>query len=255
MGAVRCDHPPHHPHTPGPEGQSCFSSVPCKLSSTPPSWYSGGPPAPPGVSWRLPGLKTAISALSLPVSPVPPLWGPLRRRALHCSRDRSSCSSLHSLPCRPQCPGVPWWGSILQQEHFAGWPCIWFALNPRTTPSLLLPLLARCCCAALPFCTSPLHACEKQGRARTSLLGGLGCQLFPAPHRWAGALASIFFHAYPWWTRWFDTFPLPRWASTPCSSLLPSPPPFACPSAPAPWIFCCRLSPGRPRRHWQKYRH
>ena len=38
--------------------------------------------------------------------------GLIRRRTPHHSRNRSGCSSLyslHSLPCRPRCPGVPCW--------------------------------------------------------------------------------------------------------------------------------------------------
>ena len=148
------------------------------------------------------------------------------------------------------------WGSLVRSSsspssYSRAWRPGMLLLSPSQT--VLHPSFLLLCFASLHISSACLW--KTTGGVRTLLLAGLGYQLFQAHHRWAGALASSSFHAYPWWTRWFDTFPLPRWASTTCSSLSPSPPPSACPSALAPWICCCRLPPSRPRRHWQKYRH
>ena len=132
MGAVWCGHPPSQLYAPGPEGQGCCSSVPRRLSSIPPSWISGGPLAPPGVSWHLPGPGPAISRIGakLPlllfpsVTPAPPLWA-LHPPAYSSPLQKSLWLQLSVLSPFPPLSSSMSRGTMLGKHtlrHLAGWP-------------------------------------------------------------------------------------------------------------------------------------
>ena len=82
----------------------------------------------PDVS-RVQGLPSFVLGQGCPLRSLPQCLQPplsedhLCRRTLHYSKDRSSCSSLHSfqsLSCRPRWPGVRCWGNILQDTSLGG---------------------------------------------------------------------------------------------------------------------------------------
>ena len=109
------------------QGLKVRDAAPQSLADCPPSLLPGslGDPSlhqvSPDIS-RVQGPPSLVLGQSCPFCSFPQCLQPrlsehhIRRRTPHHSRNRSGCSSLyslHSLPCRPRCPGVPCWGSIL----------------------------------------------------------------------------------------------------------------------------------------------